>query len=1111
MFCCLYTSAVFPHPWSVVAGLSIACLLGNRDDGKLPVTDLALSLGYPKPCIQTGLTSDAGAGAGAGAGANAGHLLPLITYLSWFSRCRGLRLQFADISLPESRSSPLWNVGPSSDIEFSPLQGITAGKPNNSHFVEDENFFAHCARDGVKNNIDKRNPLSQSPKCNTRIMKSKCNIGNTGLRETMSHTVETSNVSANQQSVEIRNGDEKGVCGPIRIQTAAHAIMSKSPTLSGHGNERMVNLPLLKLTDYGPIVEQTGPSSEEPNKRISSNIHDGFPDVDSGNQGRLELVLASKNHNQCINRDTLSLTSNSTSRGRRELACTDKHEKKCEMPNPGSNSAPLLEKLESSDENDLQPAVHKDTYNEASKSVAVDSTFEVKNGSEQAGVVLPQGNDIPIKASPINSRVHMCHRKGKEKALSDGDVNGRMSVGDDDSHESVESCNSAGLSSAGKKRWSIQQQLFVGSKRVKRQVEESPCSTSYDIQDSSFMTWISNMMRGLSKSDQIDTPLALTLAHLDHRDEGHDQKSNACKRNQDAGCKNTGFQNIFQSLYFPNAKRETRTISDDNLTGEVSKKLDLAIRECDIKVSSVACSGEKINKQFFLSNKKFNQPTSANGEGSSCQRKILCATFDIEDGNCKMTSDEKKDSCEQACGTHKDGDDSSGSSLGKRKTTSPETNDVDVTYGGKGSYDYSYRNDPLGNLWITQLSSKSCGVQINMDACNQSAEANACTIQHERVIAHSKSSHDCFESKDFLEGPLNVVGKELPVCASNTETSFGLERIKTNADQKSVCRLNPILPSQRLKISEAMASVFARRLDALKHIIPSDAKGRTTPAPTICFFCGTKGHDLRDCSEVMESELEDLLKNVKSYDSVEGSACLCIRCFQLNHWAVACPTLSSKRRHQSQCNQAIDNNFSFTKLLFSSNSKPNPKLLESKGNQQVGVVHTSSNLKETRAETVVDLEKKLITVTSDPKSSVSSPGKKCIASSSGKPESCKSQTGFLQNFVNRQISELPTRIFETIKKLRLSRADILKWMNSHRSLSQLDGYFLRLRLNKREEGLGGTGYHVASITGAHEERSIENSNRSISVSVGGVKYIVESQYLSNHDFLEVNSGLVLLL
>ncbi|KAJ6719475.1 ZINC KNUCKLE (CCHC-TYPE) FAMILY PROTEIN [Salix purpurea] len=73
-------------------------------------------------------------------------------------------------------------------------------------------------------------------------------------------------------------------------------------------------------------------------------------------------------------------------------------------------------------------------------------------------------------------------------------------------------------------------------------------------------------------------------------------------------------------------------------------------------------------------------------------------------------------------------------------------------------------------------------------------------------------------------------------------------------------------------------------------------------------------------------------------------------------------------------------------------------------------------------------------------------------------------------------------------------------MNSHTPPSQLDGFFLRLRLGKWEQGPGGTGYCVARITGVENESSTRNSKTSIAVNVGGVKCLVESQYISNHDF-----------
>lgn len=51
-----------------------------------------------------------------------------------------------------------------------------------------------------------------------------------------------------------------------------------------------------------------------------------------------------------------------------------------------------------------------------------------------------------------------------------------------------------------------------------------------------------------------------------------------------------------------------------------------------------------------------------------------------------------------------------------------------------------------------------------------------------------------------------------------------------------------------------------------------------------------------------------------------------------------------------------------------------------------------------------------------------------------------------------------------------------RFMNSHMSLSHLDGFFLRIRLGKWEEGLGGTGYHVACIRGKMPINTIMKSS-----------------------------------
>lgn len=42
---------------------------------------------------------------------------------------------------------------------------------------------------------------------------------------------------------------------------------------------------------------------------------------------------------------------------------------------------------------------------------------------------------------------------------------------------------------------------------------------------------------------------------------------------------------------------------------------------------------------------------------------------------------------------------------------------------------------------------------------------------------------------------------------------------------------------------------------------------------------------------------------------------------------------------------------------------------------------------------------------------------------------------------------------------------VIRWLNSDMPLEHLIGFYLRLRLGKWEEGLGGTGYFVACIIG----------------------------------------------
>ncbi|KAF5816641.1 putative RNA polymerase-associated protein Rtf1 [Helianthus annuus] len=115
----------------------------------------------------------------------------------------------------------------------------------------------------------------------------------------------------------------------------------------------------------------------------------------------------------------------------------------------------------------------------------------------------------------------------------------------------------------------------------------------------------------------------------------------------------------------------------------------------------------------------------------------------------------------------------------------------------------------------------------------------------------------------------------------------------------------------------------------------------------------------------------------------------------------------------------------------------------------------------------------------------------------------RSQESVVYNITNVG-KEAPKGMFDTIRGLRLSRTDIHKWMNSKSSVAQLDGFFLRLRVAKPEERAEGSRYYVACITGLQWETQtpLKDMKQSIRVKVGGVECFVESQHISNCDFVE---------
>ncbi|KAI4368388.1 hypothetical protein MLD38_016950 [Melastoma candidum] len=68
---------------------------------------------------------------------------------------------------------------------------------------------------------------------------------------------------------------------------------------------------------------------------------------------------------------------------------------------------------------------------------------------------------------------------------------------------------------------------------------------------------------------------------------------------------------------------------------------------------------------------------------------------------------------------------------------------------------------------------------------------------------------------------VRVGGKELPTRRVGIESSVSYSRVESCNGKDNIRKVDVMSPSEHLKSSEEMASIFARRLDALKRHIPT--------------------------------------------------------------------------------------------------------------------------------------------------------------------------------------------------------------------------------------------------------------------------------------------------
>ncbi|KAK7268788.1 hypothetical protein RIF29_21497 [Crotalaria pallida] len=558
---------------------------------------------------------------------------------------------------------------------------------------------------------------------------------------------------------------------------------NKSSTISDHVEQRPVDISLHQADESQPSMEQNPSPVEHSNRGM---------DIDFGNQ----VVVTADN--LCTGIEHIS-----------EYEGSDA---------PKSSSRSPLEKLESSAENNLQTFNCESTC-AAKSGILVSKSDENGNKAQGNEMMLLCDKNLPVLHSPCDNRIHTTITIGKEESLSDEDVNASLSKVENHSRFSGESCHSAELFTIGKKRRSFQQQLTVGSKRVK---QETSHPKSFVQKDSSFMNVVSNMMKGFSQSTPDEgKSLALTIANHDHHPLCPDQQLITCNKNEDPDEQNTGSKSNFHSTYCPSLKN----VGSRNYhqLGEASKDFDLNSKVHGIHVTQLNCCAEKSSlfKQYFQSN-RFELSTQRYDAGPSLQPKVRPTNFIKSHENWK--NDSKTESCyHMELSKEKEGMTQHSCSTRQNKNNNDNVDSYKLSERKETTI--YHKRDNVEGQWISRFFPKSsttpfmifdhlheiCGSQL------QSTDFSTLPRSHKRISYLKNCKTEAREqSANHL---LLTEAKKLQNCSMNEEaSSTGLKDDKGNNDHLSRQNFNPTTPFPVFGDSDAMASMFARRLGAIRHM-----------------------------------------------------------------------------------------------------------------------------------------------------------------------------------------------------------------------------------------------------------------------------------------------------
>ncbi|XP_068649914.1 uncharacterized protein [Aristolochia californica] len=966
----------------------------NANEGD-PITQLRLPLGSTDLCNLNQSNIDLGAGANAIAIARVDRIINVTTNplseLVW-SPQKGLSLKCTDCGLSEKRSPFLWStesasmtvlptpciidkeadsIGPTERTLVQSTTNPGNELPENPSSAKLAHNFAGITRFSQSNQraFENMGMSSKVSGAGTNISKEMAPSFSRDTKATIDTCLEKTDKVGMPATTIAGLSNGRGFGFLMLRQEEPNASKVKAESKCGDPLEKDRDTGSADMHMLRPLdVSQIAPFSEEENKCRAS----------STNSMKLQLLerleFMSENVVQTVevevsdgdsdreNKKVLSLVDKVLTETPSKLK-KDKKEALCEIEMKESYSVAPADKVLL----EIPSKLKKD------KGKAVCDT-ETK-GSYLVALTDKLLKETSFKLKKIRGEA-FCHTGIKESSSEEKNekpesVESSNSGGEEknEKSESVESSNSGGVVSSRKRACSIDQHCLSGSKKIKRQ-------------SSSFINWISNMTSGLPKLYHGENlSLDVAIRPTCSRDENHYSLPAPNGRNQNGEGKKTGFGNVFQALYSPTSRIEDERIAGAKKINDTRRvRSDTGSDRMDNKVR------DKLHEHDIASNDISPNIPNISSTGVVIAGKNSADNFNgwNEDWKLEKGGSTSKMSCGENPVTH----------------DCKEANSVAAADAGMYSASLSNKQTPAESLWITRFTQKfsnlgQCNANV-ASAVNALSYSNQCLDHSEgrnNLERHHGSPAEILASTIYKDGQDGLEGCPTSTCGSK----------RTILDQKFTSKLYPILPSQRFKSPVRMASIFARRLDALRHIIPSKSKDDTEHKTTICFFCGVNDHTLKDCTEILESDLEDLLKTLNFDNGEEDMLCLCIRCFQLNHWAIACPYASTRKTSGELENREVCS-------------------------QDFHIKNTSSKLEGDEGNNCLHQHVTSYAYSRGKKSGLTNIA---VCSSVWKPNGSFSENHKMKGsrtipFNSRETPAVPRGLFEAIKQLHLSRTDILR-------------------------------------------------------------------------------------